>query len=207
MRFYIKLFLTISFIWLIFYGCTSPTSNTKRSNVWKDRLTNREYIFPDTIAGQSVLTYLSRPDINPIAKAFFEGRYRPTDNDSTMLLFSDITTTDSTLRPFYRWCLNFTISISDGALGEYLGKPAFDYVKSYPEEFFLFIDQDTSGLYYKNWLEMIAYSGLNNYNENFPKSKITREIENSCLNCDQAIKQRIHLFIKEIEDLINGYLD
>lgn len=207
MKFMFKSFVLCNVVLQLFYSCTSQTSNineTGNSNIWKDRLTNVEYPLPDTIAGEAVSFYLQNPKINQIAKAFFEGKYRPSDNDSTELMFSDITTPDSKLRPFYRWCLDFTISISDGALGEYLGIPAFDYARMYPQEFFEFIDKDKSGQRYQQWIEMIAYSGLNNYDDEFPADKIIGEIESNCLNCNQVIKERISYFIKDIEALIKN---
>jgi hypothetical protein len=177
---------------------TAPISNNK--NVWVDRLTGKKHPLPDSIGNNPVSFYLENPKVADIAKAFYRGQFRPTDNDSTTQLLSYVTTDDNITRPFYRWCLDFTISISDGALGEYPGVPALTYATKFPKEFFDYIDKDTSRKRYKNWVDIIAYSGLNNYNEKESEieKKIISKMHNNCYFCGGSTKSRIVTFAQDI---------
>ena len=126
-----------------------PVDTTRPvGNIWVDKLTNNKYPLPDTIAGRPISFYLNNPKVAPIAKSFYTGKFRPEDNDTTTQLLSLVVTDDSTIRPFYRWCLDFTIQINDGALGEYPGEPALKYATKFPQEFFAYMDKDASGQRY-----------------------------------------------------------
>ncbi len=172
----------------------------KVNNIWIDRLNGSSHLLPDTIGGKPVSFYLDNPKVADIAKAFYKGQFRPTDSDSTTQLLSHVTTNDSLLRPFYRWCLDFTITISDGALGEYPGVPALAYATKFPKEFFDYMDKDTSGQRYKQWTEIIAYSGLNNYDkkESEIETEIITKMYNNCHFCSSDTKRRTVTFVKDI---------
>jgi hypothetical protein len=173
-------------------------------NIWIDRLNGQRYRLPDSIGDRAVSFYLDHPKVADIAKSFYKGQFRPTDNDSTNRLLSYVTTDDNIIRPFYRWCLDFTISISDGALAEYPGKPALAYAAKFPKEFFAYMEKDTSRQHYKQWTEIIAYSGLSDYNKK--TSEIEKEIiskmRNNCSNCGDDTKSRILIFAKDIAEAI-----
>jgi len=181
-----------------------PDTIIKSKNIWLDRLNGSKYPLPDTIGGRPVSFYLDNPKVANITKAFYKGQFRPTDNDSTIQLLSYVTTNDSILRPFYRWCLDFTISISDGALGEYPGIPALAYATKFPKEFLDYMDKDTSGQRYKQWTEIIAYSGLDNYNrkESEIESDIISKMHNNCYFCGGDTKSRIVTFAKDITNSV-----
>ena len=175
-------------------------SNNLSTNIWIDRLNVQKYSLPDSIGGKPVSFYLNNPNIDPIAKALYRGQFRPTDNDSTTALLTNVTTSDNTLRPFYRWCLDFTISISDGALAEYPGKPALKYALAFPKEFLNYINKDISGRRFARWTSIIAYSGLEDYNRN--KFEVEKEIVSKmiskCPSCEEEEKEQIKKFAKEI---------
>jgi hypothetical protein len=177
-------------------------SNKVETNlmVWKDKLNGKEYPLPDSICGKSAEFYLNNPKIAEITKAFYKGQFRPKDNDSTTLLLSYVTTPDSILRPFYRWCLDFTINISDGALSEYPGAPALTYAINYPKEFFEFIDEDPSEERYKKWISKVAYGGIK-YSEKKGteiESEIIKPMKKNCKFCSENLSKRIISFAKEI---------
>jgi len=173
-------------------------------NIWVDKLNQKHYPLPDSIGSKPVSFYLDNPKVASIAKLFYQGQFRPMDNDSTTQLLSYVTTDDSTIRPFYRWCLDFTIEISDGALAEYPGEPALKYATKFPKEFFAYVDKDKSGQRYKQWTEIIAYSGLDNYEEKRDKiqKQITTKMFDNCQSCNDSIRQRIDKFAKDIIDAI-----
>jgi hypothetical protein len=163
------------------------------------------YTLPDTINNRPISFYLDNPNVADIAKQLYLNKFRPTDNDSTTILLSLVSSQDSVLRPFYRWCLDFVIQISDGALGEYPGQPAFNYATTYPNEFFAYMDNDTTGLRYKKWTEIIAYSGLNVTSLNdFEQEKfIITSMTKNCINCNSATKKRINKFSADIVKAIH----
>ena len=167
---------------------------------WHDRITGQDYPLPASIAGKPITFYLQSKQVSPLAKAFYAGRFRPTDNDSTTQLLALVTTNNQEIRPFYRWCLDFTIVISDGALGEYPGEPALAYATKFPQEFFAYMDKDKTGNRYKRWVESIAYSGLSAYDT--PVSEIqqaiTRDMSKSCYPCSSGTSRRIADFGKDI---------
>jgi len=173
-------------------------------NVWVDKLNQRDYPLPDSIGGKPVSFYLDNPKVSSIAKLLYQGQFRPIDNDSTTKLLSYVTTDYSTVRPFYRWCLDFTIQISDGALAEYPGEPALKYATKFPKEFFIYMDKEKSGQRYKQWTEIIAYSGLDNYEEKSDKiqKQITTKMFDNCESCNDSLRQRIDKFAKDITDAI-----
>jgi hypothetical protein len=177
-----------------------PDTAAHTGPVWRDKLTGSTYPLPDSIGGKPVSFYLTNSQVSPLAKALYAGRFRPTDTDSTTQLLSLATTNDKTLRPFYRWCLDFTIAIADGALGEYPGKPALAYATKFPQEFFAYMDKDATGERYQRWVESIAYSGLNNYKSSAAETQKTLDaaILKQCRSCAAQTVSRIHTFAKDV---------
>lgn len=163
------------------------------------------YTLPDSIDGMPISFYLDNPNVAEIAKQLYLNKFIPTDNDSTTILLSLVMTNDNRLRPFYRWCLDFVIQISDGALGEYSGKPAFNYAIKYPQEFFSYMEKDSTGLRYKWWTEMIAYSGIDSIttNDNKLKTFIISSMTKNCTNCEPNTKKRIDKFAQDIVNAIH----
>lgn len=112
---------------------------------WQEGFELTHNIDKDSIWNKPVRFYLENKDCNQTAKDFYFGKYRPYDEPKTADLLSLVNTEDKYLRPFYRWILNKTILIQDGALGEYTGVPARRYAEIYPKEFFEYMDYDKSG--------------------------------------------------------------
>jgi|694.fasta_scaffold124463_5 hypothetical protein len=153
----------------------------------------------DTIWGKPVKFYIENPNCSPIAIDFYQGQFRPTDNNTTAALLNLVTTNDNKLRPFYRWCLNKTIQIQDGALGEYTGVPARKYAEKFPVEFFKYMDYDTTGDKYLDWVNSILYSGfydIDDYRK--PKeirARMTNTMKKNCENCNDSTLKRIDKFV------------
>jgi hypothetical protein len=152
----------------------------------------------DSIGGQPVKFYIGNPNCSPIAIDFYLGQFRPTDNHTTAALLSLATTDDNQLRAFYRWCLSKTIDIQDGALAEYTGVPARQYAEKFPKEFFAYMDQDTTGHRYADWVEAISYSGYYD-KENYKNpqdigERLSRVMKENCKKCSAQLEQRIHKF-------------
>ena len=178
----------------------SDTLDTQVINVWVDKITKRTYPLPDSIGNRPVSFYLEDSGVATIAKEFYKGQFRPEDNDTTAYLLSLVTTNDSTIRPFYRWCLDFTIQISDGALAEYPGKPALQYAIKFPLEFYSYMNKDNSGQRYKLWTGIISYSGLYDYTQKKYTIRYLIEYQMlvNCKECPADVVQFIKAFTEDI---------
>lgn len=152
----------------------------------------------DSIWGKPVRFYIENPDCSPAARNFYWGRFRPTDDSATAALLALVTTKNEDLRPFYRWCLNLTIFIQDGALAELTGVPARRYAESFPDEFFRYMHFDTTGEKYQTWVEAILYSGF--YKEDdyrqpgAIRNRMIQKMKQACINCPEPVQARITKF-------------
>jgi hypothetical protein len=189
-----KIYFCIIFGFIL-YSCSKKTdsdiktlenktfySTTKKSNEQKTS-TNNNYqegfhlthnIEVDSIEGNPVKFYIENKNCDSLAIAFYYGKYRPTDDNLTANLLKLSSTNDQKLRPFYRWILDKTIEMSDGALGEYPGVPARKYAEKFPEELFYFLDSDSSKTRYSNWTDIISYSGFYE-TDDYKKPKLIRK--------------------------------
>jgi hypothetical protein len=155
----------------------------------------------DSIWNKPVRYYIENKKCSQTAIEFYYGKYRPTDEEKTKKLLSLVTTENSELRPFYRWILNKTIVIQDGALAEYTGEPARQYAEKFPNEFFEYMNFDKSGEKYSDWCNSITYSGFYD-TDNFEKHTIIRKemiktMTENCRNCNREIKMKIKLFAND----------
>lgn len=155
----------------------------------------------DTIWKKPVKYYFDNPKCSPIAKEFYIGKFRPTDNDSTSELLSLVTTRNNELRPFYRWCLNKTIQVQDGALAEYTGVPARQYIEKYPSEFFEYIDEDKTDKRYNDWTSSISYNGFYDEDDHRKtkeiKYRMTKNIKKNFKSLDLNFEKRISKLVDD----------
>ena len=165
---------------------------------WQENFELTHDIDKDSIWNKPVRFYVNNPKCDKTAVAFYFGKFRPSDNDETAKLLELVVSDDPKLRPFYRWVLDKTIEIQDGALGEYTGIPARKYAEKFPNEFFEYMDFDTSGEKYSAWYNSILYSGFY-HGEDFNKPEIVRQslsrtMKSNCKNCSQKMNKRIEKF-------------
>ena len=154
----------------------------------------------DSIWGKPVDYYISNPDCNALAFDFYYGSFRPTDNASTAELLELVLEPNEELRPFYRWCLEKTMEIADGALGEYTGQPARKYAEQYPKEFLQYMQQRNDSNTYWMWVDMISFSGLFNYSDQ-PEAAfegIQERMLNNCKDCEEPEKNQIRQFALDV---------
>ena len=174
----------------------------KTGNFWIDKLNGNKYDKPDSFANRPASFYLNNPNVSPLAKALYNGTFRPEDedNDSTTELLKLIITDNSEIRPFYRWCLDLTIQISDGALAEYPGEPALKYAIKFPKEFLEYLNNDTSWGRYSRWTEIITYSGLPAYNKDSTDNYnyIVQKMSANCKGCPKQTIDSIKQFAKDV---------
>ncbi len=155
----------------------------------------------DSIWNKPVRYYIENKKCSQTAIEFYYGKYRPTDEEKTEKLLNLVTTESSELRPFYRWILNKTILIQDGALGEYTGKPARQYAEKFPNEFFEYMDFDKSGEKYSDWYNSIMYSGFydsdNSEKPNLIREEMIKTMTENCKNYNQEMKMKIKKFAND----------
>lgn len=137
--------------------------NNERNGEWQNGFGLTHDPKKDSIWGKPVSFYIDDKECNPIAFEFYYGYIRPSDNGTTTELLKLACTDNEKLRPFYRWCLNKTLIVSDGALGELVGVPARKYAEKFPDEFFDYLDKEKDNKKYEMWTEAIQYSGFFDY--------------------------------------------
>jgi hypothetical protein len=167
-----------------------------QNNSWQKTFGLTHNPLKDSVWGQPVQHYISNKACSPLAIAFYYGNFRPSDNDSTAALLAMAYSTNSALRPFYRWVLYKTIQIQDGALGEYTGIPARKYAELFPEEFLEYMDFDKTGTKYKQWTGCIIYSGYypGENTEQKSKAALLQNMKANCKNSNSAVIKRIEKF-------------
>ncbi|HEX7869790.1 MAG TPA: hypothetical protein VF455_06715 [Chryseobacterium sp.] len=197
------------FLLTLFYCKKEETSVVKEnkdtveyeSTNWQESFGLTHSIDLDSVWGKPVRYYITNKNLDSKAIKFYLGNYRPKDEPETARLLNLVTTDNDSLRPFYRWILNKTILIQDGALAEYTGVSARKYAEKFPKEFFEYIDFDKSGKTYLDWYNSIAYSGFYDSDDYKNPKKIEGDLilkmSINCKNCDMEMKKRIAKFAKD----------
>jgi hypothetical protein len=168
----------------------TTTVALKDKNDWQNGFTA-----VDSIDGKPTKFYIENKKCDSLAIAFYYGKYRPSDDGYVSRLLELSATDDKDLRPFYRWVLDKTIDVADGALGEYPGVPARKYAEKFPEEFFKFMDEDATKTRYENWTDIISYSGFYENDDYKNPKAIRKQLEMIMLkNSSPKLKNRIAKF-------------
>lgn len=191
---------------LLIFSCNEKKESIAQNKIPQQKVVNKvvdwqegfeltHNIDKDSIWNKPVRFYLENKQCNQTAKDFYFGKYRPTDDPKTAELLSLVTTDNNDLRPFYRWILNKTILIQDGALAEYTGVPARKYAEKFPKEFFEYMDYDKSGEKYLDWTNAILYSGfydLDDYkNSKKIRDNLIKTMNSNCKDCEKKIIGRM----------------
>lgn len=200
---------------LLYFSCSSPV-NTSPPVSRADTLRLRDTVYLttsdidwqkhfglthdtslDTIWFKPVSYYFSDPEFSGLAADYYYGRLRPSDDGATAELLKLATTDNDKLRPFYRWCLNTTIMIQDGALAEMTGVPARKYAEKFPGEFFYYIKRDSSRM--ADWAAAINYSGYYD-SEDLKKQELIRKnffnkMASNCRDCDETLMLNLKRFV------------
>jgi hypothetical protein len=183
---------------------TAPEKPTK--NDWQAGFDLTHDIDIDSINKKPVRFYIENKDCDKTAIDFYYGKYRPMDEEKTADLLALSTTGNNDLRPFYRWILNKTILISDGALGEYTGVPARKYAEKFPEEFFKYMDIDKTNGKYNDWTGAIEYSGFYDYDDYKNPDLIRKQLIALMIkNSNADLKNRITKFAMDCFPNTNNF--
>jgi hypothetical protein len=176
-------------------GCNN---NHKINNDTKNEIV-KNFFASDTTKKLDFESYLRNDNVSELAKDYYLGKFKPADNSETEKLLSLSLTNDTTVRPFYFWCLNEIIGSADGALMEYVGEPARRYVEKFPEEFLYYLDNKV--IDNAVWITAINYSGYydNEQSENAKAvlKNFTSALVKSCIQCNDNQIKRLKQFAQE----------
>jgi hypothetical protein len=186
---------------ILFILLTSCADGNKQNIVSTKKIVNNHSNKADSINGKPVKFYMENKNCSQVAKDFYNGKFIPSDNDSTEILLNLSFKSDSILRPFYFWCLNSIINEADGALMEYIGIPARRYIEKYPMKYFVDIHTEQFKKNKNNWITSINYSGYYENENSEDKIKIKKifisKILKNCINCNTSLKSEINIFAEE----------
>jgi hypothetical protein len=171
---------------------------------WKEHSSYAGIVKRDSIDGKPVEFYLTHPRMIAVGKAFYEGRFRPLDDDSTFALLDSASTRDSILRPFYVYCFDMILKMSDGALSEGMWGYAMNYVWKYPREFIELADRKE--ISYTDWADRISFDAAWEYRSTVKDidsmseddvrtmtAAISKDIKKNCKGCSSYILNRIDI--------------
>lgn len=88
------------------------------------------------VLGQAPLDiklYLESNQVSNIAKDFYNGKFKATDDNKTFSIIDSLKTTNNFTRPFYILLVSKMIAKADGALSESLGASCKDFVELHPD--------------------------------------------------------------------------
>jgi ribosomal protein S18 len=177
--------------------------NSERKEDWQKSFGLTHNPKQDSIWGKPVSYYIEDKDCNPLAFEFYYGYIRPSDNGTTTELLKLAYTDNNKLRPFYRWCLNKTLIVSDGALGELVGVPARKYAEKFPDEFFEYLNIENDNKKYEMWTEAIQYSGFFDYPDFDNIDKLINEhykrMSKNLKNKSEKNLKRVRQFVKDCQ--------
>ncbi len=136
--------------------------------------------FTSTIKGKPITFYLNHSEIDKFSKMFYQGQFTLFDNSETFRFIDSVMTKNKETQPFYFYLFNSIISMSDGALSEYIAGVCLDYFELYTCEYFSSVE---SKEYNVNETEWTTYIGWQLYAqpefEKF-KNKMEMKLRNSC---------------------------
>lgn len=171
------------------YAKLSAENNPKTNH----NLTNKK--FTAKIDDKPITYYLNHPDIDKYSKMFYQGQFQLYDNSETFGFLDSLTTNNKDTRPFYFYVFNSVLSVSDGALSEYVSEICLKYIEKRPCEFLNYIKTDE---YKANESKWTGFIGFQLYSKTeFDKFVIStdRKINSNC----QELKSDWNILKNEIK--------
>jgi hypothetical protein len=122
-----------------------------------ERLWGVNKIFTEKINGKSITYYLNHPEIDRFSKMYYQGQFKLYDNQETFNFLDSVMTKNNNTRPFYFYVFNNVLSVSDGALSEYIAGICLDYFKYYSCEFMAYDRNPEFNIYMTTWIDFIGW--------------------------------------------------
>jgi len=164
-----------------------PAENNPKT---KYTLTNKN--FTTMIKDKPITYYLNHPDIDKYSKMYYQGQFQLYDNSETFGFLDSLMTQNDDTRPFYFYVFNSILSISDGALSEYVSGICLDYFKKYTCEFITYDKNSEITVSKSTWTDFIGW-------QLYTKS----EYNKFTVTIDKKITNQCHDFVKDWNTLKN----
>jgi len=168
-----------------------------------------DLVFAQTAAfidSTQINKFLDNPELSQNIKDYYEGRFKPSDDDKTYELLKSITKKNDQFFPIFFNTLNEIIQVSDGALAEMITEFCFEMINNYPAE--------TFDYFTKNKNLSLEYAGFLG-SEFYFKEKGTSSIKMTCKEFQKDLKLKLNLkdskvnetyldFINEVERMMKN---
>ncbi|MEW7289948.1 SH3 domain-containing protein [Aquimarina sp. 2304DJ70-9] len=171
-----------------------PEYNKPKKKLWS---VNK--IFAGKINGKSIIYYLNHPEIDRFSKMYYQGQFKLSDNKETFKFLDSVMTQNDDTRPFYFYIFNNVLSVSDGALSEYVAETCLDYFKKNTCEFMAYDQNPEIKIHIDIWTDFIGW-------QLYTKSEFDKFI----VLIDEKINKRCLDHIsdwKNLKELIRSKLD
>lgn len=159
--------------------------------------------FVDSINKKPLDFYLNHPKIDKYSKLYYQGKFAASDDDFTFAFLDSVLTNNQETKDFYLFVFNSVLSISDGALAEYISHDCRLYFEKSPCEFLGFKNDKLYSANYEEWINQVAFDyygedSMININKQFAtlKTKVQHkcpkyltELENNRLKIIKIINE------------------
>ncbi len=172
-----------------------PVENNPQT---KSNLTNKNFIA--RINNKPLSYYLNHPEIDKYSKMFYQGQFQLYDNSETFGFLDSLMTKNNDTRPFYFYVFNSVLSISDGALSEYVVEICLDYFKSYTCDFISFDRNSEIAVFKTTWTDFIGWQLYTKAEYDKFTVLIDKKIKNQCpdfINDWNSLKNEIKTKLDE----------
>ena len=163
---------------------------------------------------QPIEFFMGHAQLIPHASELYKGKMKLSDDDKTFKLLQNIKQNSVTeLQPFYHYLLDFTLSVSDGALSEYMMGYTIDYLDKHTRSFFKeYESMDAANQGLKSWKHFARYTAYDLYtyqNGGMNEATFSKKLYQNCQSCNEEIKQRIHTFLFDARNiaLLEGLIE
>jgi hypothetical protein len=87
----------------------------------------------------NINAYLKNPEIPKVAKIYYVGKFRASDDDSTFSILDSLSTKNNAARPFYILLVSKMAKSADGALSEELWFECEAFFEKHPDDLIEFL--------------------------------------------------------------------
>ena len=148
-----------------------------------------------------VASYLNNRQVSKIAKDFYKGRFKASDDKNTMSIVDSLKTRNNTTRPFYIYLVSKIMTTADGALSEAVGYASKEFFKLHPNalvEFLYANNKMVEKKFISAWALQIAGEIMIDCEGN-EKQCIRKSLQKTGAKTTKKNKARLTRFYKKIE--------
>ena len=129
---------------LLLFACTGNQKSESENLVYKttsDTISTRSSSLNDDYSDTCSIEYfLNAPEIHDLSKSFWQGEFRPSDDQPTQSILNNLETSNKKHLPFYILVVDKINKMADGALTEMTIYATRDLVENKTLEFFNFFN-------------------------------------------------------------------